>query len=280
MKIINTRKQTTDFLIAQKEKGLTIGMVPTMGALHEGHLELMRRAKSENDLLVVSIFVNPIQFNNPDDLKKYPRDIEKDIALLESVGCDVLFHPSTEEMYPEKIEKNYDFGTLDKVMEGANRPGHFNGVAIVVNRLLEIIIPDKGYFGEKDYQQLAIIKQLAIIENSSVEIIPCPIVRHNDGLAMSSRNKRLTDHQRNLAPTIYRSLQIAKEKSASLSPQELKEMIANYYNDIDGFELEYFEVADDTSLQPVHNFTDSHGVMAFIVVHAGNVRLIDNIRII
>ncbi len=280
MKVFETISETTTFLKENKEKGKSIGFVPTMGALHEGHLELMRRAKRENDILVVSIFVNPIQFNNPEDLKKYPRHTEKDKTLLESVNCDVLFFPSEQEMYPEKVTKVYNFGELDKVMEGANRPGHFNGVAIVVSKLFDITIPDKSYFGEKDFQQLAIIKKLVKMEDTPVSIIPCPIVRENDGLAMSSRNQRLTDYQRKLAPEIYKSLKMAKEKSRTMSPAQLKTMIKNYYDDITGLDLEYFEVADDEYLQPVMSWDEKAGIMAFIVINAGKIRLIDNIRII
>ena len=280
MKTFDSRKEITEFLVNKKAEGKTIGFVPTMGALHNGHLELMRRAKNENDILVVSIFVNPIQFNNPEDLEKYPRDIDKDLSMLQSVNCDVLFYPSVEEMYPEKINKTYDFGDLDKVMEGANRPGHFNGVAIVVSRLFNITIPDKAYFGEKDFQQLAIIKRLVEIEKTPVEIIPCPIVREDDGLAMSSRNQRLTEHQRKLAPQIYKTLQKVKEKSKYLTPGELKEMINHYYDNFSGLDLEYFEITDDIELKTVWQWTDSKGIMAFIVVNAGKIRLIDNIRII
>ncbi|HFB61616.1 MAG TPA: pantoate--beta-alanine ligase, partial [Bacteroidetes bacterium] len=196
MKKFTTIKETKEYLSGQKAAGKTIGFVPTMGALHEGHLELMRRARKENDLLVVSIFVNPIQFNNPDDLKKYPRTLEDDMEKLKSVDCNVLFAPDAAEMYPEKVTTQYDFGELDKVMEGKFRPGHFNGVAVVVKKLFDIVQPHRAYFGEKDFQQLAIIKKLVEMENIPVEIVPCPIVRDPAGLAMSSRNRLLTPEQR------------------------------------------------------------------------------------
>lgn len=259
---------------------MTIGFVPTMGALHEGHLELMRRAKKENDLLVVSIFVNPIQFNNPEDLLKYPRDVEADKKLLESVDCDILFLPEVEEMYPEKVVKKYNFGKLETVMEGASRPGHFNGVGVVVSKLFDICIPHKAYFGEKDFQQLAIIKKLVAMESIPVEIVPCPIVREEDGLAMSSRNARLTTEERAAAPFIYEVLQEAKENSEFLCARRLKQFVLNQFSDRDEFDVEYFELADDVDLQPVTSFKDKKGTLGFIAVNLGKVRLIDNIRII
>ena len=264
----------------QSEEGKSIGFVPTMGALHEGHLELMRRAARENHLLVVSIFVNPIQFNNPEDLEKYPREPEKDLGLLRSVGCDVLFMPEEGEMYPEKVNTRYDFGLLETVMESAFRAGHFNGVAIVVKKLFEIVTPDRAYFGEKDYQQLAIIRKLVEMENLAVQIVPCPIVRENDGLAMSSRNQRLTAGERAVAPFIYNCLLEVKRKRATMSPMELTEMVANRFADQPDFSLEYFQLADDKDLQPVGSWEEGNGVIAFIAAYLGKVRLIDNMRII
>ena len=280
MNVFKKISETTHYLENQKKAGKTIGFVPTMGALHDGHLELMRRAKSENNILAVSIFVNPIQFNNPDDLKKYPRDIEKDSKLLESVGCNVLFVPDVNEMYPEEVNKTYDFGLLENVMEGAFRSGHFNGVAVVVKKLFEIILPDRAYFGEKDFQQLAIIQKLVEIENLPVKIVPCPIVRESDGLAMSSRNERLTKAERNLAPFIYKTLNSVKEKASSMTVDEVKLMVENMFRDQPEFTLEYFEIADAVNLQPVGNWRETQGIVAFIAAFLGNVRLIDNIRII
>jgi len=271
---------TISFLRSEKEKGKSIGFVPTMGALHQGHLELMNRAKEENDLLVVSIFVNPIQFNNPADLEKYPRDLNHDKAQLEMVGCDVLFVPEVSEMYPEKVTKNYDFGELEKVMEGAFRPGHFNGVAVVVEKLFNIVKPDRAYFGEKDFQQLAIIKMMVEIENLNVQIVPCPIIREMDGLAMSSRNKRLTESERKIAPFIYQVLTEAREKVTTTKPSEIRLMVKNKFADQPEFNLEYFELADDRTLQPVSDWSESQGIIGFIAVHLGKVRLIDNIRFI
>lgn len=272
--------ETTELLAQERKSGKTIGFVPTMGALHEGHLELMRRAKKENDILVVSIFVNPIQFNNKEDLKKYPRNLEKDKDLLITVKCDVLFAPEVEEMYPDEEIKKYNFGSLENVMEGSSRPGHFNGVGVVVSKLFDICIPDKAYFGEKDFQQLAIIKKLVEIDNIPVEIVPCPTVREKDGLAMSSRNQRLTDDERRSAPFIFEVLSEAKSNSEFLCPNRLRQFVINQFTDRPEFKVEYFELADDKELQPIESWNSDIGTIGFIAVNLGKVRLIDNIRII
>lgn len=279
MKVFSKISDTTAFVQKQKISGLTIGFVPTMGALHEGHLSLMRLAKSENDLLVVSIFVNPIQFNNKSDLKKYPKTFEADSLMLEEVGCDVLFAPSAVEMYPEPIVKDYDFGLIGSVMEGANRPGHFNGVAIVVKKLFEICLPHKSYFGEKDFQQLAIINKLVKMENLNLEIVPCPIVREKDGLAMSSRNKRLSREQRQAAPFIYETLLEARNLTGKKSVAEVKTWVENKFNSNDAFQLEYFEISDSIDLQEVNGWEEAENIMGFVVANMGNIRLIDNIRL-
>ena len=273
-------KETTDFLEQEINQGRSIGFVPTMGALHEGHLELMRRAKKENDLLVVSIFVNPIQFNKSEDLEKYPRNLEADKKLLETVGCNVLFSPETEEMYPEEVNEKYDFWQLETVMEGAHRPGHFNGVAIVVKKLFEIVKPQRAYFGEKDFQQLAIIQKLVEMKKMPVEIVPCPIVRDADGLAMSSRNARLTPEERTIAPRIFEILQYAKSKKDSICTGPMKQMVINMFEANEDFLLEYFEIADDKNLQPVTSWGKGEGIMGFVALQLGNVRLIDNVRFI
>ncbi len=279
MKTLNTISQTKQFLLEAKKEGKSIGFVPTMGALHEGHLTLMRRAKKENDLLAVSVFVNPIQFNNPEDLKKYPRDLEKDKQLLKSVGCDVVFAPTVDEMYPEeKVTEHFDFGKLETVMEGAFRPGHFNGVAVVVKRLFNIITPDKAYFGEKDFQQLAIIKQLVKMENMPLEIVPCAIVRESDGLAMSSRNERLTPDERALAPFIHQTLQQAVRLKTEKSPLEIVQWVTDKFKEQPAFTLEYFELADAVFLQPVKRWEKAKGTIGFVAAFLGDVRLIDNIR--
>ncbi len=263
----------------QRASGLTIGFVPTMGALHEGHLELMRRAKKENDLLVVSIFVNPIQFNNKEDLEKYPRILEADSKMLESVNCDFLFAPAVEEMYPEPDTTSYDFGALGDVMEGAFRPGHFNGVAIVVRKLFEITEPHKAYFGEKDFQQLAIIQQLVKMLQMPVEIVPCAIVREKDGLAMSSRNMRLSPAERALAPKIHKILKKAAGLKNVLSPEEMRRWVWHELEKEKAFSLDYVEIADDSYLQPVEHWNDASGMVIFVALFLGKVRLIDNMRI-
>jgi len=280
MKTVTTVNEIRSFIEEQKGKGKSIGFVPTMGALHEGHLSLMRKAKAENDLLVVSIFVNPIQFNNSNDLQNYPRNLMQDRAILESVSCDVLFAPDEKEMYPEPIEKNYDFGALAEVMEGKFRPGHFNGVAIAVKRLFDIVTPTRAYFGEKDFQQLAIIKKLVELENLDVEIVPCPIVREPDGLAMSSRNRLLTPEQRKIALAIYKYLQQAKLRRDHICANPLRQMMINLFEGDEHLKLEYFDIVDDKNLQPINGWNNKVGTLACVAVWLGQVRLIDNIRII
>lgn len=280
MLIFSIIKELRPYLDEQKAVGKKIGFVPTMGALHEGHLSLMRKAKAENDLLVVSIFVNPIQFNNPEDLKKYPRNIEADKEMLQKVGCDVLFLPEEKEIYPEPITKKYDFGFLATIMEGAFRPGHFNGVAIVVHKLFNIILPYQAYFGEKDFQQLAIIKKLVEMEHLPVKIIPCPIVREADGLAMSSRNMLLSPAQRKIAPFIYQTLQEAKRRRNHICVNPLRQMITNIYEGNENFKLEYFDIVEDKNLQTIRSWNDKIGAIACVAAWLGKVRLIDNIRII
>lgn len=277
--IISTISECRIWLDQARQQGKTIGFVPTMGALHEGHLQLMRRAKSENNILVVSIFVNPIQFNNPDDLKKYPRMLDQDVAMLETVGCDIVFAPDEREMYPEPATDTYEFGALADVMEGAARPGHFNGVAVVVRRLFEIVEADRAYFGEKDFQQLAIIQQLVKMLEMNIEIVPCPIVREPDGLAMSSRNMRLTENERFIAPFIHQTLSKAVTLNKVLSPDELKHWVLEKFKTRPEFKIDYVEIAEDEHLQAVTHWNDAHGVLIFIAVFLGSVRLIDNMRI-
>lgn len=279
MKTFLTISGLREALQPLRDEGLSIGFVPTMGALHQGHLELMRRAKRENNVLVVSIFVNPIQFNNQEDLEKYPRLPETDARLLESVDCDFLFAPTVEEMYPEPDHTNYDFGVLSRVMEGAFRPGHFNGVAIVVRKLLEITEPDRAYFGEKDFQQLAIIQQLVKMFRCSVEVVPCPIVRESDGLAMSSRNMRLTSDERAVAPKIHQILKKAASLKNVLSPEEMRHYVWDKLSLEPAFGIDYVEVADDRLLQPVNHWNEVGGAVIFVALFLGQVRLIDNQRI-
>lgn len=279
MKVLNYIAEVHDFVKEARNQGLKVGFVPTMGALHEGHISLIKRAKNENDVVIASIFVNPIQFNNPTDLEKYPRTPEADIKKLVDAACDAAFMPSVEEMYPEKNEKTFDFGDLERVMEGACRPGHFNGVAVVVSKLFEIVTPDKAYFGEKDFQQLAIIKKMVDDLGSDVEIVPCPIIRESDGLAMSSRNVRLNAEERAIAPKIYAVLNEASSQLNAMSPKEMKEYALAKYADIQEFEVEYVEIADEQNLKSLNEWNDSTHARIFVALQLGPVRLIDNVRI-
>lgn len=280
MKIFKTIDATRDQVHFLSNQQLTIGFVPTMGALHEGHLSLVRRAARENDRVAVSIFVNPIQFNNPADLEKYPRDLEADIELLNPYleEDDFIFAPPDAEMYPTSETHEYDFGPMARVMEGKFRPGHFNGVGVVVNKLLRIIEPDTAYFGEKDFQQLAIIRQLAAIEQLPVKIIPCAIIREPDGLAMSSRNVRLTPEHRKAAPLIFQTLQQAVGMISSAGPDKIRQFITSTLNNTGILAVEYVEFADESTLAPVNTWQESGNIRCFIAVQAGEVRLIDNIH--
>ncbi|MCX6234842.1 MAG: pantoate--beta-alanine ligase [Bacteroidetes bacterium] len=273
-KRINETKVTLDLC---RKRGMTIGFVPTMGALHQGHLELVKRAKRENDYMMCSIFVNPIQFNNKSDLEKYPRETESDLEKLKKNGCDLLFMPSEEEMYPEPVTTVFDFGQLDKLMEGQYRPGHFNGVAIVVKKLFEIIEPDRAYFGEKDFQQLAIVRHMNKTLDKPVQIVACPTVREQDGLAMSSRNTRLTPGERALAPFIYQVLQGVKNNAGKQSVAELKSWVSNQFDKYPAMRLEYFAIVEMQTLTPIEKWDNSPNIIACIAVYLGNVRLIDNI---
>lgn len=278
MKVCKTINEAKYYIEQIKQNKLNIGFVPTMGALHKGHISLIEASKKQNDITACSIFVNPIQFNNNSDYEKYPLTLDKDIEMLENAGCDMLFAPSVAEMYPEPANEKYSFGALEKVMEGAMRPGHFNGVAIVVKKLLEIITPDRSYFGEKDFQQLLIIKSLVAQLNIPVEIIPCPILREPDGLAMSSRNMRLTQDQRVIAPEIYKILQASKDQKNLNSVPELKKMVSDQINCISDFRLEYFEIADAKTLTPLTDWNPPVCAIGFIAVFMGEIRLIDNVK--
>ena len=279
MKVFNFIVDIQRFIEEKHNLGLKVGFVPTMGALHDGHLSLINRAKKENDIVVCSVFVNPIQFNNPADLEKYPRTPEKDIEKLQCAGCDAVFMPSAEEMYPEKVEDHYDFGDLERVMEGACRPGHFNGVAIVVRKLFEIVTPNRAYFGEKDFQQLAIINKMVKDLNINVENVPCPIVRENDGLAMSSRNVRLNETERAIAPKIFATLNDAVSKKDSMSPAEMKSYTLAKYAEINEFDVEYVEITDEINLKSIENWNECEHARIFVALQLGPVRLIDNVRI-
>lgn len=279
MNVYNFIVDIQRFVEEKHNLGLKVGFVPTMGALHEGHISLINRAKKENDIVVCSVFVNPIQFNNPADLEKYPRTPEKDIEKLEQAGCDAVFMPTAEEMYPDKVEDHYDFGDIEHVMEGACRPGHFNGVAIVVRKLFEIVNPNKAYFGEKDFQQLAIIKKMVRDLNMNLEIVPCPIVREIDGLAMSSRNVRLNEAERAIAPKIFATLNDAISKKDALSPSEMKKYTLDKYAEIKEFDVEYVEITDEINLKSLENWNECDHARIFVALQLGPVRLIDNVRI-
>jgi pantoate--beta-alanine ligase len=266
----------------QKVRGKKVGLVPTMGALHRGHLELVSAARRENDVVVASIFVNPTQFNNPEDLKKYPRSLETDLQLLEAENCDFVFVPEENEIYPEEPLTKIQFGYLNSIMEGAHRPGHFDGVGLVVGKLFNIVQPDRAYFGKKDLQQLTIIKKMVHDLNFDIEIIPYPIVREKDGLAMSSRNARLNYEERKEAPAIYRNLELISER---LSKQETSFEAAkkSFIEEVDRHSTlctEYIEVVDTKTLRPVENLGEGKNVSICVAVFAGNIRLIDNVSII
>lgn len=273
--------QETHFqCLAFKKEGKSIGFVPTMGALHEGHLSLIRRAKEENEIVVCSIFVNPTQFNDPKDLEKYPRTLEADRQLLESVGCDLLFAPQEPDIYPEPPVLRFSFGHLEEVMEGAHRPGHFNGVALIVSKLFHIVQPDKAYFGQKDYQQYLIIRQLVKDLSFPVQVIPCPIVREPDGLAMSSRNRRLTPEQRHEAVVLYQTLQEAKRRLLNGdSVGQVKAYVTGVFAPLQkkDIRLEYFEVADGYTLSPVQDIQEHQEIVLCMAAYVGDIRLIDNV---
>ena len=256
-----------------------IGFVPTMGALHAGHRSLVERARRECATVVVSVFVNPTQFNDKTDLKNYPRTPEADLRLLEEVGADYVFMPSVEEVYPEPDTRTFDFGMIDKVMEGATRPGHFNGVAQVVSRLFDLVKPAKAYFGEKDFQQIAVIREMVRQLRIPVEIIPCPIVRGEDGLALSSRNTLLDTDHRTAAPYIYKVLKAAGEKSHQTTPDQLAAWVTAQVESNPLLKVIYFQVVDAATMQQVRTWEESPVIQGCIAVQAGDIRLIDNIKL-
>jgi len=276
MKLLTSISEVKNNVDNFRKQGEIIGFVPTMGALHQGHISLVQKAKEECDIVITSIFVNPTQFNDRSDLEKYPRTLEKDVELLTFSGNNLLFYPSEEEMYPKPDLRKFDFGLLEKVMEGAHRPGHFNGVAQVVSKLFDIVNPHKAYFGQKDFQQLAIIRQLVKQNNYPIEIIACPTLREKDGLAMSSRNIRLTETEREIAPLIYGTLVAIKEFAAKHPVSDLKKTAQEKIGAQSLMELEYFEIVNAETLQPVEKI-EAGKCIACIAVKLGSVRLIDNI---
>ena len=277
MKVVNTVAELNAALAPLKREG--IGFVPTMGALHAGHRSLVERARRENDTVVVSVFVNPTQFNDKNDLKNYPRTPEADCAILEAAGADIVFMPTVEVIYPEPDTRQFDFGMVDKVMEGATRPGHFNGVAQVVSRLFALVNPARAYFGEKDFQQIAVIKAMVEQLGLNVEIVECPIIRDVDGLALSSRNTLLTPEYRAAAPRIYAVLSQCAAKAAELSPSALTQWVTEQVEADGLLKVIYFQAVDATSLQQVTSWDESPRIQGCIAVQAGEIRLIDNIKI-
>jgi pantoate--beta-alanine ligase len=277
MEIFNTKKNLRNLLDRQPNH-YRIGFVPTMGALHEGHLSLVRCCRAENDIVVVSIFVNPTQFNDKEDLANYPRTLDRDLELLRQENTDVVFCPTVEEMYPEPDTRTFDLGGLDATMEGAFRPGHFNGVVQIVTKLFDVVRPHRAYFGEKDFQQLTIIRYIVNQLHIPVQVVSCPIVREPDGLAMSSRNILLGPNERQAAPIISQVLFKAKNLKHTLSVDELKKWVVAQIDANPYLKTEYFEIVDDVKLQPVSSWEDPVSKVGCIAVRAGKIRLIDNIR--
>ncbi|MBD5221297.1 MAG: pantoate--beta-alanine ligase [Bacteroidales bacterium] len=280
MKIIRKVAELEDFIADARAHGLKVGLVPTMGALHDGHLSLVKKAVSENEVAVASVFVNPTQFNNPDDLATYPRNEEADFRLLEEAGISAVFAPSVEEIYPAGADEGhvFDLGEVAEVMEGKFRPGHFQGVAQIVSKLFRLVAPDRAYFGEKDFQQIAVIRRMAATEGIDVDIVACPICREEDGLALSSRNALLRPEERKVAPGIHEALAESVEYSHDHSLQATHDSVVERINAIPFCEVEYFEIVDGQTLKHLEDWDDSDEIVGCITVYCGKVRLIDNIR--
>ncbi|MGN0237049.1 MAG: pantoate--beta-alanine ligase [Lepagella sp.] len=282
MLIIRTVAELGEYVSNERKNGRSIGLVPTMGALHAGHISLVTKAVSENDIVVVSLFVNPTQFNNPTDLATYPRKEEDDFALLREAGASAVFAPSVEEIYPGGVDgrerHEFELGTAATVMEGKYRPGHFQGVAEIVSKLFRMANPTRAYFGEKDFQQIAVIRNMVASEGIDIEIVACPIKRADDGLALSSRNALLTPEQRAIAPEIYRALKASTEYAKEHSVQATHDMVVESINAQPELEVEYYEIVDGRTLLPVAEWEESDSVVGCITVYCGKIRLIDNIR--
>lgn len=280
MKIFDNIVDLQNELFYLKKANKKIGLVPTMGALHQGHASLVKQCVADNDITIVSVFLNPTQFNDPKDLERYPRTFEEDCKILNEVGADIVFAPTPKEMYPTPDNRHFEFPPTSTVMEGAKRPGHFNGVCQVVSRLFYITKPHNAYFGEKDWQQICVIKQLVKYLNLDINIIECPIIREESGLAMSSRNALLTSEERAIAANIYRILKESVTKKDSLSVDELQQEVINSINAIDQLEVEYFEIVDGNTLETVHSWNDSPYIVGCITVYCGAtpIRLIDHIK--
>ncbi len=280
MEVIRTVKELQSRVSELKAQGYSVGLVPTMGALHQGHKSLIDRSCRENGATVVSVFVNPTQFNNPTDLATYPRTEEADCQLLAQAGATIAFIPSVEEMYPEPDTRQFDLGPVAEVMEGPMRPGHFNGVAQIVSRLFDIVKPHKAYFGEKDFQQIAVIRRMVQLLSMDVEIVDCPIVREADGLALSSRNVRLTPQGRAIAPRIHSILSESLAWKPQLTPAEVTDRVVALINATDGLEVEYYQIVDSLTMQPLSSWPKAGEPQAVgcVTVYCGDVRLIDNIK--
>ncbi|MBL7968175.1 MAG: pantoate--beta-alanine ligase [Prolixibacteraceae bacterium] len=278
MQVVKHISDLRAILKQKREAGLSIGFVPTMGALHEGHLSLVEEAGKQTGFVVVSIFVNPTQFNDKGDLERYPRDVQKDAGLLNKTACQLIFAPEVDEIYPEPDTRQFNFGLLEQVMEGKFRPGHFNGVAQVVSKLFAFVEPDKAFFGQKDFQQQAIINAMVKKLNLPVEIVPCPIIRESDGLAMSSRNMLLSPEQRVNAVHISATLFEAVNKKELFAVEELCKWVVTRINENPFLDTEYFEIVDSVTLQPVKSWSDQCKKVGCIAVHCGKIRLIDNIE--
>jgi len=276
MILIETIEKLKEVLFRIKSNGKTIGLVPTLGALHEGHISLIKKAKSENQVVVVSIFVNPLQFDKPIDLERYPRDLEKDLLLIESI-TDIVFAPSVSEIYPTEPIESYNFGELENVMEGASRPGHFNGVATIVKRLFDYVQPNRAYFGEKDFQQLAIIRQLVQQMKADITIVSCPVVRESNGLAMSSRNQLLSFAKKNIASKVYGSI-IKSKALGTANVKKISDFVLTEVKKLEPVTIDYFTIIDEATLQPVESLEDAKSVVACVAFTIGDVRLIDMIR--
>lgn len=280
MKVFNKIVDLQNALFDEKKAGRSVGLVPTMGALHEGHASLVRRSVAENNITVVSVFVNPTQFNDKGDLQRYPRTLEADCALLATCKADFVFAPSADEVYPTPDKRHFEFPPISTVMEGAHRPGHFNGVCQVVSRLFYIVKPDRAYFGEKDWQQIAVVKAMVNSLQIPVEIVECPIVRESEGLALSSRNALLSSDERMMASNIYQSLKFSMEYAKNHTVKETRGMVIDRINAIKGLEVEYFTIVDGDTLQDISQWEDASHVVGCITVYCGKipVRLIDHIR--
>jgi len=280
MQVLNKKKELLSALDNFRKEGKSIGLVPTMGALHKGHLSLVEKSNKDNNITIISIFVNPTQFNDKSDLKNYPRTLNNDVKFIKTSGfCDIIFAPSVEEIYPEPDNREFNLGYVSTVMEGARRPGHFNGVAQIVSKLLYLVKPNKAYFGMKDFQQIAVIKSMVKLLSIDVDIVSCPIIREIDGLALSSRNRLLTYEHRKNAPIIHQTLVDAAKKSSTLNVEDLKSFITNKINENTYLEVEYVEIVEQESLKIILDLKEKSSKVICIAVQAGNIRLIDNMVI-